>query len=201
MKYNTVLITPGACGTTMMAELVGLRALNNGKYDYKRHRRDPDIRDATHVIYMYSNPYDKILSFHRRGFLSNITHCIHVDGDVEYLKKRTDYTLEEHLKLPIDPFGIEEHFHNYYDFDDREYNIMFVKYESLEKTIPDVLKWLNSSHMLSEFKFKNRNSDWNEQPENIKELLEKKFGNHKRFLDTLPDIIYKSKKNEKSNII
>jgi hypothetical protein len=194
MKYNTVLITPGACGTTMMAELVGLRTLNNGQFDYRRHRRDPDIRDADHVIYMYSNPYDKILSFHRRGFFSNPAHCQHADGDIEYFMKHTDCTLEEHLKLPIDPFGIEEHFHNYYNFDDRKYNIMFVKYESLENTIPDVLKWLNSSHRLSEFKFKKRNSDWNDQPENIKELLEKKFGNHKRFLDTLPDIFYKNKK-------
>lgn len=208
MKYNTFLVTPGACGTHMMARLIGLREHSNGRVapttveaahataKYSRHRRNPDIRDADHVIYMYSNPYDTILSFHRRGFFNGPGHCQHIDGDVEYFMKHVSggCTAEEYLKLPIDSFGIEDHFYSYYNFDDRKYNIMFVKYESLEKTIPEVLKWLNSSHKLSEFKFKKRNSDWTDQPENIKELLEKKFGNHKRFLDTLPDVFYRNKK-------
>ena len=195
-RYNTILITPGACGTFMLADIVGIRILNNGAESYKRHRRDPNITNADHMIYMYSNPYDTILSYHRRGFINNPEinpHCLNMDGDVNYLLKNKNLSLEKFLSLDKDPFMIEDHFFKYYNYNERKYNIMFVKYESLEKNINKVLEWLNSSDKIGKFNFKKRNSEWKRQPIKIKELLNDKFGKHKEFLDSIPDIIIKNK--------
>jgi len=195
-KYNTILITPGASGTFMLKDLVGMETLNNGAKSYKRHRRDPNITNADHIIYMYSNPYDTILSYHRRGFINKPEinpHCYNMDGDVNYLLKNKNLPLENFLSLPKDPFMVEDHFLKYYNFNERKYNIMFVKYESLEKNIIKVLEWLNSSDKLSNFNFKKRNSNWKDQPKKMQELLNNKFGKHKEFLDSIPDIIIKNK--------
>lgn len=194
--YNTVLITPGSSGTNMLANLVGIEKLNNGKKNYDRHRRDPDIKGVDKIIYMYSNPYDMIISFHKRGFFNDLQHCKNMYGDVEGLKEKLGCSLEEYLKFYKDFFKIEDHFFSYYNYEERKYDIMFVKYESIQNNIPFVLKWLNSEHKEEEFVFKKRNSNWKEQPENIKNLLKNKFGDFYDFLDGLPDLfIFNEKEN------
>lgn len=191
MKYKTVLITPGASGTYMLSDLVGINHLNNGILNFNRHRRNPDIKNCSHVIYLYSNPYDTILSYHRRGFTNDIMHCKHMEGDVNFLKKNLTDNLLSHLNLEIDPFNIKDHFMGYFNFDKRNYKIMFVKYENLDKHINEVLRWLNSEDKISNFFFKKRNSKWGNESEEVKILLKKRFGQHKEFLDKLPSIIYK----------
>lgn len=186
--YNTVLITPGAAGTFMMADLIGIKNLNNNIQGFNRHQKNPDIKNCTHVVYLYSNPYDTILSYYRRGFMSNIIHCMNMGGDVEFFQKNKTNNLIEFLKLDKEPFEIEKHFLNYYHFNDRKYKIMFVKYEYLTNHIEKVLEWFNSKEKIKDFSFTERNSKWQNQDDEVKKLLKQKIGSHKDFIDSLPSM-------------
>lgn len=192
---GAVLVTPGAAGTYMMAKLVGNKKYLNGGLDfYNRHHHTGIIKNVEKVIYLYSNPYDTILSFHSRKFMNSPFHCTYMGGDVQFLNRNLGLNLRDFLNLKYDPFLLEKHFNNYYNIAGKYYSLMMVKYESLPDHIDIVLDWLNRSECRKNFEFIPRKSKWYEQPQVIQDLLKHTWGNLMEFQTKLPPCLIVDKK-------
>ena len=110
------------------------------------HQRRPALYlpPDTKVIYLYGDPAHSIGSFFRRdltlhsvvepddshpGFAGFArAHCKHLGGD--YRRIFEGYGLDDFLSSPGDPFGLEEHFHNWTQAR-VPYPILLVRYETL----------------------------------------------------------------------
>lgn len=186
---NIEIVTPGACGTYYIASLLGIQY---NKLNLNTHRRNPSMPKnfKGKIIYLYSNPYDAIISFHRRGFLKKpYSHCTHIGGDLKILNQKKEWTLKEYLSLGIDCFKLQEHFRSWFDFDKRTYDIMFIKYESLPTTIDKLLEWYQLPNLKNNFKFIKRRSNWKEQPKEIIDKLDLVYGEYKNYLNGLAEVI------------
>lgn len=199
---STYLQTMGGAGTYAIHDFLkkvkgkvitkGVEGKNNP------HSRNPKYQEYWNhkyngkVVYLYSNPYDTILSFYRRGFFNNINHYKNLECN-NLNKIKLGLSLEEFLKNGEDYFQLEEHFKNWYNYKDRYYDIMFIKYEKLEKNIISFMSWFDISEKDAlKFKVKKRNSDWRNENDNIKKGLKHIYGDFKQFLDELDDkIIFK----------
>ena len=183
------MITPGAAGTYYMKDFLG-KSYN--PLGWNPHRRNPRMPDnfKGRMVYLYSNPYTTILSYHRRGFLRKpFTHCLNIEGDLSYLSQKAIWSLEDFLEGGYDAFKIQEHFMKWYDFKDRNYDIMFIKYECLPQLIGQLLEWYELPQSLANrFDFKNRNSSYEAQSENIQKKLRRIFEEYAAFLHNLPDV-------------
>ena len=192
---NAALVTQGSAGSTWFKSILGAKTLaGNCKSFTNRHIHTAIVPDVKKIVYIYSNPYDTILSYYRRKFMSNTIHCRHMGGDVDFLSKHTGLSLLDFLSLEYDPFMIERHFKNYYYNEDRTYDLMMVKYEHIPNYIEDILEWFDSSHKINEFQFKSRKSNYKDQPQKIQELLEKTWGNLMAFQQKLEPFIIMEKK-------
>lgn len=192
MKQSTsaILITPGAAGSYMMAQLVGgSKYLNGGIEFFNRHHHTGIINNVNKVIYLYSNPYDTILSFHSRKFMDSSNHCTYLGGDVQFLNRNLGLGLEEFLSLRYDPFFLKQHFNSYYINGGEQYSLMMVKYESLPENIDIVLEWLDRSECRENFNFIPRISKYQEQTKHIQSLLEYTWGDLMQQQSELPNCL------------
>lgn len=186
------MVTPGSAGTYYMKSFLGK---NYNPLKLNTHRRNPKMpkRFKGRVVYLYSNPYDTILSYYRRGFLKEpYDHCSHIEGDLKGIREKNKWFLQEFLKNGRDFFQLGDHFRQWFSYNGRTYDILFIKYESLLQTLPQLIEWyeLPKEKMLKKFHFTARNSSWRNQPREIQEGLWKIYGDHFDFLDNLNDTIY-----------
>lgn len=189
------LVSPGGCGTFFMRDVV-LRENYNKFFEAEKantHRPNPNMPPnfKGKIIYLYSNPYNMILSFFKRGFLkSPYLHCKYIGGNLAEISKKEEWKLQEYLENGIDFFNLEKHFHNWFEFSQRNYEIMFVKYEFLQYSIEKILDWYGLPDRIDYFKsnFRKRKSNWTNQKIEIIEGLYKIYGSHKEFLDGLAEI-------------
>ncbi len=205
------MITHGACGTTMFISLLkelGSSGPTGGHY-WNQHSRicretnrgkvqsliglvkNLDIPDHANLVYLYSNPMNALISLTNRGFL-NVpnAHCLNMDGDIEGLGSRNSWTLEEYLDNGIDYFKFQDHFATWFEYSQRRYNIMFVRYESLDRLLPEVMEWwgFDRSNAMR-LSIHARKSDWTQQPEKIRKGLVNMFNHHNDYLLGLDDKI------------
>lgn len=185
-------VSPGGCGSCSIRYFVG-PTLNQEPWN--AHQRNPDKvpADTEHLVYLYNNVYDTVLSYYRRNFMKYpYDHCKHMSGNLNILKKKREWSLEDFLKLESDPFKIEEHFYGWFNYRKHPCPILFFKYESLERNKVKLLEWYGvSKEKAMTYPVKKRNSDWRSQPKYIIELLEKNYGEFFNYQKTLEDMIYK----------
>lgn len=188
-RDKTVLVTMGACGTYMMKDLIHPISLSSDIKNFNRHRRDPNIKGVDKVVYLYSNPYDTILSYHRRGFMTKngAGHCYYIGGDCVFLNNNLNLNLINFLKLEYDPFKLKDHFLGYLNFQERGYDILFVKYEFLNKYIDTVLDWFGCDQIATKFQLKNRKSNYQNQPSEVQYFLKKTWGDLMDIQSDMPE--------------
>jgi len=180
------IITPGACGTHALIDFMGS---SYSKRDH--HRRNSNSFQAnSKIVYLFANPYDTILSFFRRNdqggkFLES--HCKHMEGNDGYFHKKK-ITLEEFLKDPNDPFMLEDHYLEYVNNVNRNYDLLVVRYDTLKYEGPkSIIDFWGLDIDPSKFKFIKRNSCWTDQSEEIQDLFYQKYGKFKDMYDQLPN--------------
>ena len=103
--------------------------------------------------------------------------------------KENEMSFVEYLKNPYDAIMYREHLEGYANNPNRKYRFMFIKYESLgdNDIVSKVKKFWNLSNSHPDFVFKQRSTDWKDQPEKIKELFNNKYGKLMEWYDNLPD--------------
>ena len=158
---------------------------------WSAHERNPVLvpERPTRVLYIVGNPYNQLLSFQRRGFLrAPYEHCKHVSGDVLGISQRPAWTLQEYLENGEDFFGLAEHFDGWWTHRDREYEIMFVRYETLPRVMVQLCDWFGIE---KPFEFRQRRSDVFKQPTFITAGLVKMYGRFAQQVCALPDCVVK----------
>lgn len=184
------LISHGGCGTAWFLNGIKL-SLPAG---WITHSRDPNIENfepynIRKMIYLYGDPYNTILSYHRRGFISDpdAKHCRHMNGDYNGLIKFKSRNLQGFLNNGYDFFRLEDHVNTWMNYTNRKYKIMFVKYESLPQTLPEITKWLGiEDRQLVPVK---RISDWEKSEGKVKDGLHKMFGKYRERWLQFEDLI------------
>ena len=175
------LVSSGGAGTHFLNKMACSLLHPRG---WKTHATRGHSVQAQRIIYLYSNPYDQIISFDRRKFLNEKYHCLNMGGDVKGLMKGVPWDLDKYLRGGVDHFKIEGHFESWYAVPAAHKKI-FIKYECL----PDVIDELTSLCKLPDWfpkkvkeNFKPRRSDWTDQDEGMQVLLFNMFG---KFYDRL----------------
>ena len=158
----------------------------------EHHCRNPNYSvfgKGSKVIYLMCNPYDYTISSFTRSKEGpfNISHTRQCGGDWKYFEDRKDQTLEEYLADPYDAFKYKEHADGYLNNFDRQYNLLFMRYEALsEYGIKPLIDFWGLDVDPSIYKFKQRKSDWTQMSDEIKLLLENKYGKVMEWYQNLP---------------
>jgi hypothetical protein len=121
------------------------------------HQRRPDLYLPADkkVIYVFGDPAHSIASFFRRDLTARSVvepddshpgfagfaraHCKHLGGD--YQRICDGYGLEDFLSSPDDPFGLEDHFHQWTDAR-VPYPILLVRYETLWEHLEEIHEYV-----------------------------------------------------------
>ena len=95
---------------------------------YSRHQRIVNFRNITdRFVYIFNNPIDILMSFHRRGFLDIKNAVLNLQGDVSF---KPPMNLDQIANSNIDFFHFENHFERFFN----QSNIgLFIKFEALDK--------------------------------------------------------------------
>lgn len=189
---NNFLITQGCTGTYSIIGVLG-RHFNQGcNTSINHHHRNPNyeiLEKNSKVVYLMCNPYDYTISSFTRSKEGpfNISHTRQCGGDWQYFEKNKNQTLEEYLSDSYDAFKYKEHADGYLNNTDRQYNFMFMKYEALsEYGIKPLVDFWELDVDPSAYKFKKRKSDWNQMSDEVKLLLENKYGRVMEWYENLP---------------
>ena len=157
------LVTPGAAGTHALAAVACL-ALKNGDASFNPHNRNPSaLPHDARVAYVYSNAFDTVLSFWRRGFMFKPDHAKHLGLD-EFVGCTEDMKLATWLhNVKFDPFKLKSHMAAWAE----RPGTMMVKYECLKDpgVVANLGDWIGAD--LSGFKFRRRSSCWFVEPHSV----------------------------------
>jgi hypothetical protein len=194
---TNLMITQGCTGTYSIIDVLGDHFnFGRGHGNINHHCRNPNLDpdrnisfEGSRLAYIFCNPYDYTISSFNRGVKFNEVHnrpdqC---NGDHEYFRDREGQSLKEYLEDPHDAYYYREHAEGYLNNPDRAYDLLFLKYESLDLygIKPLLSFWeVNMDPLL--YKFKKRKSDWTQQPQEIKDLLHKKYGATMDWYQSLP---------------
>ena len=185
---NYYQVSPGSCGSCALEELFKGRI---NTLPWNAHERSaPSPAEGSKVCYLFTDPYNIILSYFRRNFLvSPYDHAHHISGALDVLSERSSWDISSFLDLPEDPFMLESHFDGWYNHSQRNYDIMFLRYDSLKETLPSLCEWYGyPSGKSLEFTFKPRASDWTKQPPHIQEGLHRMYGSFREKILSLPHV-------------
>lgn len=158
-----------------------------GNVKFKHRRNPPEFNNKDKIIYVFSNPMNAALSFFNRKKLRlrfPINHSKNLGG-ISFKRK---LSLEKYLNIGVDNFKLEDHWNRWVNHD---YNCpyMLLRYETMHKYDDQISEFLNIPKGYLEYK--NRKSDWTNEPENIKNLLYKMYNKfHEKILE-FPEIIVK----------
>lgn len=121
------------------------------------HQRRPDLYLPAEkkAIYLYGDPAHAIASFFRRNLAPHSVveaddshpgfagfpraHCKNLQG--AYRRISEEYSFDEFLSSPDDPFGLEDHFHGWIDAC-VPYPILLVRYETLWAHLEQVYEFV-----------------------------------------------------------
>ena len=190
LKY--FVVSYGGVGTHMITPMISesdwlghiIRDRKNGHMKHPHHIRtvprsfkEYGYQGKVKLIYIFGDPINSVLSHFRRRLSHKKSwcqhHCLNVQGDFKKFKVR--WGLKEFLKNGDDLFKLEEHFDNWTTVDPEyiDFEYMILKYETAFKYEQEIMKFLNTEIPLN---FRSRNSDWRNEPEEIKEQLVNMYG-------------------------
>ena len=177
--YNKYyLISTGCCGTKAVLTFLKQSGLIRPQA-WHSHRRNPNDVKAPpdSLVYLFANPYNSILCMMSRFNRGN-AHIKNIGGDIggySNFRPKGGWNIESYLKHGKDFFMLENHFDIWYN---SGHNVMFVKLERLPEVWPVILeRWgMDPKTVDQGFELKERNSNWQQQPDNIKQGLQNMLG-------------------------
>jgi len=146
------------------------------------------------IIFVFGNPYDILISLFRRNYCSATTKKYNFGfPETKVMKEKhkelTGLSLQEYLEKGKELTGIEEYFNSYKDAK-VDYPILMIRYESMWSNLDKIFDFLNiSKDLVNEFpREKQRQSDWRELPDHLKDKLVSRYGNFYKRIEDFPDI-------------
>lgn len=197
---NRVCSIGGVGSTEILKHIENDDFIRIKEHSKRKHTIHPKylIRTGTKkVLFLIGNPYNSVISVFKRKYARS--HEISMNYGKLWFKNEEemnpvlsqDTKLEEYLDMNLDLFNINEHIENWINYETKSFDIIIVKYEFLEDHIDEIMKFLNCS---KPFEIRKRNSNWKEEPEEIRKKLIKIYGDLKLKIDDFPSIIRKLNK-------
>lgn len=151
------------------------------------------VNTGDKVVYMASNPFDWVCAMFnvnkkpgKGDFLISQTRFN--EGNWEYFLDKEQLDIDYYLtNMSKDEFGFKEHIENFINYDERHYDLLFFKYESLEKYGMDVILDFWNLENNNTFKWRKRSNSWKNLSDKTKKLLEDKYGDVMEWFDSLPE--------------
>lgn len=160
----------------------------------------------TRVLYLFGDPFNTVTYFLQRSdkFLRSLRfHCEMMScrlPEIESLILNNKLSKEDVLcclvmssdadsasETGIDFLELEHHFRGWWQHDDRQYSIMFVRYETLSDHIDKIVQYIGAPQLL-DFEFRKRRSDYRSLSLPHQKGLNKSLGAFRSWLQSLPDI-------------
>jgi len=178
--FKYFFVSYGGVGAHMMLDIFKNVEMVNIDSFQKHHIKTPpkSFGTDTKVVYLYGDPYNAILSYFRRRKQEYITwtkkHCENIRGD--YKKMDINWDVKDYLKNGEDLFKLEEHFDNWTNVTEKDYEICTFKYEDTPNNIEKLYGFLDIIEPKHKTPFKPRRSDWRNEDQETKELLKNMYG-------------------------
>ncbi len=160
---GTYLFGTGGSGMTYLKRKLGWTNKEPNSWQHFRYLNEEfmgfrvNVNPDNKIVYLFSHPFDTLLSFERRGFLENYDMAVaNLQGDFEKYRKLKISCLKEYLSHGHDLFMFGHHFNQFYNLPN---NVLFVKYEALRYKINLISRWSNVG-IDSDEPFIDRNSDF-----------------------------------------
>ena len=182
----------GGVGTSFLISfLEKYKAANSRRdRDHLKHLDRPPITTNKNLkaVYVLGNPLDAVISLFRRNMHHRQSRKLLVNyPSLDPIEPSC--TLQEYIQQGVDKFKLNEHFQNWKTAK-ASYPIMIIKYEAIWNHLTELLNYLEIP--LSEATFfpeqKQRKSDWNSLPENIKSDFHKMYGDLNEKIANFEDI-------------
>jgi len=183
---NTCLITVGSCGTKWL-EKIGLVTPPGGNSQGKRnyggaHCRFPNqVYEMGYrkVIYLIADPIETIISYWNRGFMQNKNHLLNMSGNFEDFDsfKNHPQNILSWSMFDKKPFMLHQHYLKWTTQNIKNFDVMFIKYETLSDNFENLSTFLNDKKMsekiCTNFKFRGYRKE--NLSTNIRTNLERKY--------------------------
>lgn len=144
-RIKALTVSPGGSGTTLLMDFLAAHTVSNdpGDRDGLKHFAGPllPLNPRCRVIYIYGDPVEMCISLFRRGYASHQSvkltrRLVSVAAPVT-----ANESIEAFARQGIDRLGFNAHFHRWLNTP-RPYEVAFVRYDALWKSLPQVLKFL-----------------------------------------------------------
>jgi hypothetical protein len=155
-------------------------------------------------LFLIGNPYNAVLSVFRRKCQWEHERCMSFGK--HWVHNYRDYTryiissktgLKKYLKQGVDAFNIMDHVRNWVEYEVVGLEkIMILKYEFIPAYTNEIASFFNKK---KKFNFVDRHSNYESESDEIKAGLFKIYGEVKEYIDSLPAMILKEKRNADSN--
>lgn len=188
---NRVVSFGGVASSSLVAHLENGNRDRIWYHSRDKHCLEPDLlpeaRKGMEVkaCFLYGDPFHSVLSVFRRGL-----HVRHeksmsrsLPGYKPVLEKSTD--VAEYLKAGEDRFFLHKHLDHWLEYSGSRVRILAVKYEALGEHIQEIMDFLECRRP---FEVRPRSSRYDHQPAEIREGLERMYGELKDRTDRLPSI-------------
>lgn len=175
-----IMISTGGAGTEIMQY--------NFDFDYVSHERG--MKMPSKFLYLFAHPYNILLSFDRRNFISNDMGIRQLQGDEGSAKLNDITNLNSYLSTGIDCFKFGEHFNNYYSQNSIG---LFVKFEGLAKNIEKVIAFLDLKRE-NDREIRERISNYKNLDNSMLNKMNNIHGKYADFFEKLPMIFTNEKK-------
>jgi FkbM family methyltransferase len=189
-KY-AYLFGTGGSGVTYLKRKLGWTNKEPTSHQHFRYINKPymginlDIPKGAKIVYLYTHPFNILLSFERRGFMEDIGAVCNLQADHESYLKINNKNITGYLKNGVDCFMFGNHFQSFYEQHDND--VLFVKYESLKDNINYISDWagvsIDSDELLNE-----RNCQYEKLDQNTLISLSKIHGGWADHYNKLPNL-------------
>jgi hypothetical protein len=189
---HTVQVTSfGGCGTTSLCDhLLAAGAdlpTTRDCFPFKHMRFPPDPQDVPtgfRVVYLYGDPRNAVLSFHRRWRLEATYGFLHLEQPPEETKPRLA-TLEAFLEAGVDELQLEDHLERWLRHEPG-YPVLFVRFESLAEAWPTIREFVGLPEEFPPIEVKDRSSDWQSLPQPLRSQIDRLYGDLARRIEDWP---------------
>lgn len=179
------LISTGGCGMEFVKY--------NFDFDFGTHHRNMFIPENVNFVYLFSHPYNILLSYNRRGFITHGRAINQVQGNCGNAKLNFVTNLDEYLNINIDCFMFGNHFNNYYSQDAVG---LFIKHEALFNNLDSAMNKMGIKRVHNQ-KVVNRKSNYNNINKNLLARLKERHGRYAKHFEKLPLVFTNEVKNDK----
>jgi len=194
VHHHVQITSFGGSGTTALYEHLldaGVDVPTTpGAFPFKHQRVPPasgSVPAGFRVLYPFGDPRNAVVSVFRRGFQGGHYRGMRLCKPPPEVDDRLA-TLEQFLAAGVDDFEMEDHFDRWHASSERDYPVLFLRYEDLLSTWPAVREFAGLRDDVECLPVRPRASEWQSLPPAQRARVDEMYGPFARRLAALPSV-------------